>query len=240
MFQKKPSDIDTKTMARSIKEQNISFKWVFRHNVPLNQDQLHQALSRVAGFNKSFDCTITGASLFRLYDNYDRKEWVKAEKLFNQSGSYSSDRTDRQGACWRGGVLEASAGKSEFEVSASVLTASANAEYSLSGVSAGFTACLASVQIKAGPVEVSVGFKACTGVSIGIDHIEATFLGTGFRFGPKEIRLKMSALELKINPNGVIFALLCFIYHETKSGKFGGGSSGFGGDFSGNFVKSTE
>jgi hypothetical protein len=107
--------------------------------------------------------------------------------------------------------LDASAGVSIASVKFNVMTVSANAERSATGISAGVNATLVSIQFDAGPLSISCGIKASTGISAGIDGIEAQFLGTGFRFGPKKITLHTTFVDVSVNPNVIIGALFIAI-----------------------------
>uniref|UniRef100_A0A671QCG1 Uncharacterized protein n=1 Tax=Sinocyclocheilus anshuiensis TaxID=1608454 RepID=A0A671QCG1_9TELE len=83
------------------------------------------------------------------------------------------------------GVGRARAEYSAFEAEAKGPNASAGAE--VSGIRAGAMARaeIASASAKAGPVGLKVGLGFDTGLSAGVDGVEAKVLGTGFSIGKK-------------------------------------------------------
>ncbi|CAF0945346.1 unnamed protein product [Adineta steineri] len=209
-----PRAINTKRLA-TIK--NSTFKWVVQNSLPRNANEVKEAAKKSAELRMMFNCTVNSATLLDMYDNYDREAWARHESCFANKGSYQSDRTWRKGAYARAGLYQASTGGSVIDARVNLLCASANAEVSMAGVSAGFKFILASVELNVGPVHLSCGLKASTGFAVGVDGIEVQFLGTGFTVGPKKIRLSISVLDLEMNPNAVVAALFISISNEFHS-----------------------
>ncbi len=136
----------------------------------------------------------SGSGLIGMIDTFDREPDANAEGTYTRAGSYAEafgnkpgTRIPRAGVYAEAGVGRASAEFSVFEAEAKGPNASAAAEASVArlGVGAIARAEIASASAKAGPLGVKVGLGFDTGASIGVDGVEAKFLGTGFSIGPK-------------------------------------------------------
>lgn len=129
-------------------------------------------------------CHVTVGTILDVIEDIDRKPSAHAGTLNAYAGTYKKKRTVRIGAFARASVAEASASDSIFGASASFLSASAYAEAGPNCL-AGATASLARAEAHAGPLGIGVGLNADTGVSVGVDGVQASFLGFGVAIGPK-------------------------------------------------------
>ncbi|MGH0146771.1 UNVERIFIED_CONTAM: hypothetical protein FKN15_008747 [Acipenser sinensis] len=121
-----------------------------------------------------------------IIDTIDREGAASADSTYAGAGTYTTDeRIPKAGAFAEAGVGRAKAEYSLFEAEAKGPNAVAGAEVSILGASAIARAEVASASASAGPVGVKVGLGVDTGASVGVDGIEAKFLGTGFSIGPK-------------------------------------------------------
>ncbi|KAK9966912.1 hypothetical protein ABG768_003994 [Culter alburnus] len=127
-----------------------------------------------------------------MIDTYDRPGDAYAEGTYAGAGTYAAafedepgKRIPKAGAYAAAGVGRARAEYSVLEAEAKGPNASAGAEASLTGVAAMARAEIASASAKAGPVGAKLGLGFDTGASIGVDGLEAKFLGTGISIGPK-------------------------------------------------------
>ncbi|XP_052425440.1 uncharacterized protein LOC127968336 [Carassius gibelio] len=143
--------------------------------------------------SKAQDTSASASSeILSLIDTIDRKARTNADGGYAKQGFYASGfenepgkRIPKAGYHAEAGVGRARAEYSVFEAEAKGPNASAGAEASLGGVGAMARAEIASASAKAGPVGVKVGLGFDTGASIGVDGVEAKFLGTGITIGPK-------------------------------------------------------
>ncbi|XP_048029626.1 uncharacterized protein LOC125257202 [Megalobrama amblycephala] len=131
-------------------------------------------------------------NIIDMIDTFDRPGNTKAEGTYAGAGTYASGLEDKPGkripkagAYAAAGVGRARAELSVLEAEAKGPNASAGAEMSWVGSGAMARAEIASASAKAGPVGVKLGLGFDTGVSAGVDGLEAKFLGTGFSIGPK-------------------------------------------------------
>uniref|UniRef100_A0A673NC57 Uncharacterized protein n=1 Tax=Sinocyclocheilus rhinocerous TaxID=307959 RepID=A0A673NC57_9TELE len=127
-----------------------------------------------------------------MIDTFDRPADANAEGTYARSGTYATSPEDepgkripKAGVYAEAGVGRASAEYSIFEAEAKGPNASAGAEVSVVGAGAMARAEIASVSAKAGPVSAKLGLGFDTGVSAGLDGLEAKILGTGISIGPK-------------------------------------------------------
>ncbi|KAJ8267520.1 hypothetical protein COCON_G00126920 [Conger conger] len=150
---------------------------------------------------------LTPSGLINMIDTFDRPEDARAEGLYASAGSYEEggftdkpmQRIPKAGVYAYAGVGHAKAEYSVFEAEANGPNASAGAGASVTGVNAMARAELASASATAGPLKVKAGLGVDTGVSAGVDGVEAKFLGTGVRIGPKPaISLLGSEVECSI------------------------------------------
>ncbi|XP_048028730.1 uncharacterized protein LOC125256624 [Megalobrama amblycephala] len=132
------------------------------------------------------------SNIIDMIDTYDRPGNTKAEGTYAGAGTYAEafedepgKRIPKAGAYAEAGVGRARAELSVLEAEAKGPNASAGAEASLTGVAAMARAEIASASARAGPVGAKLGLGFDTGVSAGVDGLEAKILGTGFSFGPK-------------------------------------------------------
>ncbi|ROI15590.1 hypothetical protein DPX16_2537 [Anabarilius grahami] len=147
-----------------------------------------------SGTKKPMKCDVVKGAvkdMIGMIDTYDRKGAAYTESTYARAGTYVSGFEDEQekripkaGVCVEAGVGLARAELSVLEAEARGPNASAGAEANVAGVGAMARAELASASAKAGPFGVKLGLGVDTGVSAGVDGLEAKFLGTGFKFGP--------------------------------------------------------
>uniref|UniRef100_A0A8C1S194 Uncharacterized protein n=1 Tax=Cyprinus carpio TaxID=7962 RepID=A0A8C1S194_CYPCA len=143
--------------------------------------------------SKAQDTSANASSeILSIIDTYDRQASTNAVGGYAKQGFYASGfenkpgkRIPKAGYHAEAGVGRARAEASVFEAEAKGPNASASAEASLVKLGAVARAEIASASAKAGPVGVKVGLGLDTGASIGVDGVEAKFLGTGFTIGPK-------------------------------------------------------
>uniref|UniRef100_A0A8C5MAI3 Uncharacterized protein n=1 Tax=Leptobrachium leishanense TaxID=445787 RepID=A0A8C5MAI3_9ANUR len=131
------------------------------------------------------------SGIINIVDTADREGSATAENTYANSGTYAyaftnepGKRIPKAGAFAEAGVGRARAEFSVFEADAKGPNASASAEASLVGVNAIARAELASVSASAGPFSVTIGLGVDTGISAGVDGVEAKILGIGFCVGP--------------------------------------------------------
>ncbi|CAC5402864.1 unnamed protein product [Mytilus coruscus] len=127
-----------------------------------------------------------------MIDTFDRPGTADANSTYARSGTYAyggenkpGERIPKAGAYAEAGVGEANAKWSIFEAEAKGPNAGAHAGASVTGVSAMATAGVGTASAKAGPVGMKVGLQLDTGVSVGVDGLEAKVLGIGLSVGPK-------------------------------------------------------
>ncbi|MGH0132455.1 UNVERIFIED_CONTAM: hypothetical protein FKN15_030524 [Acipenser sinensis] len=127
-----------------------------------------------------------------ILDTYDREGGASADSTYAGTKTYASGFKNepgkmipKAGVFAEAGVGRAKAEFSVFEAAAKGPNAAAGAEVSALGASAMAKAELASASASAGPVGVKVGLGVDTGVSVGVDGVEAKFLGTGYSIGTK-------------------------------------------------------
>uniref|UniRef100_A0A8C1JN01 Uncharacterized protein n=1 Tax=Cyprinus carpio TaxID=7962 RepID=A0A8C1JN01_CYPCA len=143
--------------------------------------------------SKAQDTSANASSeILSIIDTYDRQASTNAVGGYAKQGFYASGfenkpgkRIPKAGYHAEAGVGRARAEASVFEAEAKGPNASDTAEASLVKLGAVARAEIASASAKAGPVGVKVGLGLDTGASIGVDGVEAKFLGTGFTIGPK-------------------------------------------------------
>lgn len=130
--------------------------------------------------------------VINMVDNYDRPGTADANSTYARSGTYAyggankpGERIPKAGAYAEAGVGEANAKWSIFEADARGPNAGARADASVTGVSAMATAGIGTASTNAGPVGIKVGLQLDTGVSVGVDGLEAKFLGIEVSVGPK-------------------------------------------------------
>ena len=135
---------------------------------------------------------VSATEAIRIVDTFDRPGDSSASATYSRSGTYAEaftnepgKRIPKAGAFAEAGVGEAKAEWSVFEASAKGPNASACAKASALGVKAMATAGLGTASASAGPLAVKVGLSLDTGVSAGVDGVEAKIAGTGFSVGPK-------------------------------------------------------
>uniref|UniRef100_A0A8C1S172 Uncharacterized protein n=1 Tax=Cyprinus carpio TaxID=7962 RepID=A0A8C1S172_CYPCA len=156
------------------------------HHIPTEKQQKGKPSVKVTSAHVDLVDTIN------IIDTYDRPAHAQAKKKYAQAGKYAHGLEDKPGmripkagVYAAAGVGQASAEFSVFEAEAKGPNASAGAGASVVGAAAMARAEIASASAKAGPVGVKVGLGLDTGASIGLDGVEAKFLGTGFSIGPK-------------------------------------------------------
>lgn len=132
------------------------------------------------------------ADLGSAIEMIDRPGKAYAQSTYAGAGKYAiafedipGKRIPKAGVYAAAGVGRARAEYSVFEAEAKGPNAAAGAEASAVEVGAMARAEIASASAKAGPVGVKLGLGVDTGVSIGVNGVEARFLGTGFSIGPK-------------------------------------------------------
>ncbi|XP_041081480.1 uncharacterized protein LOC121298420 [Polyodon spathula] len=137
-------------------------------------------------------CGVDGISVVRVIDTFDREGDAFSDSTYAGAGTYAcafedkpGKRIPKAGVFAEAGVGRARAEFSVFEAEAKGPNAAAGAEISVVGASAMARAEVASASASAGPLGVKVGLAVDTGASVGVDGIEAKFLGTGFSVGPK-------------------------------------------------------
>ncbi|KAK2886130.1 hypothetical protein Q8A67_016967 [Cirrhinus molitorella] len=116
---------------------------------------------------------------------YNRPGNACKKGKFARAEKYVEDDIHKTGVYAEAGVGRAHAEYSVFEAEAKGPNASAGAEISGVGAGAMARAEIASASAKAGPVGVKVGLGFDTGLSAGLDGVEAKVLGTGFSVGKK-------------------------------------------------------
>ncbi|XP_056324304.1 uncharacterized protein LOC130237393 [Danio aesculapii] len=129
---------------------------------------------------------------FKIIDTFDREPDAYAEGTYARQSGYKAGLTNepgqripKTGYSAEAGIGRARAECSVFEAEAKGPNASVGAEISVLGAGAMARAEIASASASAGPVGVKVGLGVDTGASIGVDGLEAKFLGTGISIGPK-------------------------------------------------------
>uniref|UniRef100_A0A8C0YAX2 Uncharacterized protein n=2 Tax=Cyprinus carpio TaxID=7962 RepID=A0A8C0YAX2_CYPCA len=122
-----------------------------------------------------------------ISDLIDRPASAHTAAKYATAGSYDEygKIIPKTGVYAKAGVGRARAEYSVFEAEAKGPNASAGAEVSGTGAGAMARAEIASASAKAGPVGLKVGLGFDTGASVGLDGVEAKFLGTGFTIGKK-------------------------------------------------------
>ena len=153
--------------------------------------------SKKVSTNKTAKAQVTSVGVsateaIRIVDTIDRPGDASANATYGRAGTYAEaftnepgKRIPKAGAFAEVGVGEAKAEWSVFEASAKGPNASACAEASALGVKAMATAGPGTASASAGPLGIKVGLSLDTGVSAGVDGVEAKFLGIGFSVGPK-------------------------------------------------------
>ncbi|XP_056619674.1 uncharacterized protein LOC130433905 [Triplophysa dalaica] len=133
-----------------------------------------------------------GSGILDMIDTFDREGGARAEGSFANCENYAvgfenkpGKRIPKAGFRAEAGYGRARAEYSVFEAEAKGPNASIGAEAGLGKVGALARAEVASASAKAGPVTVKAGLGFDTGASVGLDGVEAKFLGTGFSIGPK-------------------------------------------------------
>ncbi|XP_005169474.2 uncharacterized protein si:ch73-106k19.8 isoform X2 [Danio rerio] len=128
----------------------------------------------------------------KIIDTIDREPNAYTEGTYARHKGYKAglknepgQRIPKAGYYAEAGVGRARAECSVFEAEAKGPNASVGAEISVVGAGAMARAEIASASANAGPLGVKVGLGLDTGASIGVDGVEAKFLGTGVSIGPK-------------------------------------------------------
>ena len=93
-------------------------------------------------------------------------------------------------------LAEAKVGDDDIGAKTSLLSASAHCEYGLNN-SAGVNASLVRAEGHLGPIQVGTGLQCDCNASIGVNGVEASFLGTGFSIGPK-VGIKTPFIDLSV------------------------------------------
>lgn len=95
-------------------------------------------------------------------------------------------------------LAELKFGNDDIGMTTSVLSASAHCEYGLNN-SAGVNASLVRAEGHIGPLKVGTGINFDCNASVGVNGVEASFLGTGFSIGPKiGVKTPFADLSLKL------------------------------------------
>ncbi|CAM4731386.1 unnamed protein product [Leuciscus chuanchicus] len=124
-------------------------------------------------------------SAIDMVDTFDRPGDAYAEGAYARAGTYGGKRIPKTGVYAKAGYGRAGAEYSIFKAVAKGPNASVGAEASLVKAGAMARAELGSVSANAGPVRMKLGLGVDTGASVGVNGVEAKFLGTGFSIGPK-------------------------------------------------------
>ncbi|XP_029473000.1 uncharacterized protein LOC115099469 [Rhinatrema bivittatum] len=133
----------------------------------------------------------SASQLISIVDTFDRKGAANAEGIYTGADAYAycedkpGKRIPKAGVYAEAGVGRASAEFSVFDAEAKGPNARAEAQASLLGVGAMARAEVASASASAGPFKAKLGLGVDTGVSAGVDGLEAKILGTGISIGPK-------------------------------------------------------
>jgi hypothetical protein len=142
-------------------------------------------------------CHVTGGAILDMVDRIDQGGSTHAGISNAYFGTYESARTLRMGAYAGVSLAEASARYGIFGASASAYSASAHVECGLNN-SIGVNASLVRAEAHAGPIQVGTGLSLDTSASLGIDGVQASLLGFGFRLGPR-LSIQTPVLDASCN-----------------------------------------
>ncbi|CAG2219289.1 unnamed protein product [Mytilus edulis] len=127
-----------------------------------------------------------------MVDTFDQPGTENANSTYARSGTYAyglenkpSERIPKAGAYAEAGVGDANAKWRMFEAKAKGPNAGAYAGATFTGVSAMATDGVGTASAKAGPIGIKVGLQQDTGAYVGVDGLEAKFIGIGFSIGLK-------------------------------------------------------
>ncbi|CAF2993562.1 unnamed protein product [Rotaria socialis] len=169
------------------------------HNIPKTRAEARQEILK--NFKQQVipkpGCHVTVGAILDVIEDIDRQPSANAGVLKAYAGTYKKQRTARVGAYASASVAEAHASASIFGASASFLSASAHVEAG-SNYSIGANASLVRAEAHAGPLGVGVGLNLNTGANVGLDGVNASFLGFGVGIGPK-MSIKTPVIDVSCN-----------------------------------------